>query len=149
VSRFTVDTNILIYSVDLDAAERHRLAVQIMLRAPACPCVLMAQAISEFYAATTRKRIAPVTEIIAQASDWLTLFSTHAPSPDVIRAAMRAAAGGVASYWDALLVATAAEAGCTAILTEDMADGTSLLGVRVINPFAGGTLSAAADSLLR
>ena len=50
---------------------------------------------------------------------------------------MTTAAAGQASYWDALLVATAAEAGCTAILTEDLADGGVLLGMRILNPFAG------------
>jgi len=45
-----------------------------------------------------------------------------------------------ASYWDALLVATAAEAGCGLILTEDLADGGKLGGVEIHNPFdsAGG-----------
>jgi hypothetical protein len=32
----------------------------------------------------------------------------------------------------------AAEAGCAAILTEDMANGAVLHGVRIINPFAAG-----------
>ncbi len=62
--------------------------------------------------------------------------------------ALRAAAEGRACYWDALLVATAAEAGCAAILTEDMADGATLFGVRIVNPFAGDPLSAQAGALL-
>ncbi|HMD62718.1 MAG TPA: hypothetical protein VKF83_01930 [Stellaceae bacterium] len=37
---------------------------------------------------------------------------------------------------DALLVATAAEAGCNIVLTEDMSDGRILRGVRIHNPFA-------------
>ena len=40
------------------------------------------------------------------------------------------------SYWDALLFAAAAEAGCTAIVTEDLSDGELLKGVRVVHPFA-------------
>jgi predicted nucleic acid-binding protein len=43
---------------------------------------------------------------------------------------------GQASYWDALLVATAAEVGCTAILTEDLADGSTVQGVRIMDPFS-------------
>ncbi|MEA2741093.1 MAG: hypothetical protein QOH05_4400 [Acetobacteraceae bacterium] len=50
---------------------------------------------------------------------------------------------------DAELVATAAEAGCTTILTEDLADGGLLFGVRILNPFSGGlTLTPAAEALL-
>jgi predicted nucleic acid-binding protein len=45
-------------------------------------------------------------------------------------------------------VATAAEAGCSTILTEGLADGTLLLGVAVLNPFAGNLLTPAAVALL-
>jgi len=37
---------------------------------------------------------------------------------------------------DALLLATAGEAGCRIILTEDLADGADLAGVRIRNPFS-------------
>ena len=63
------------------------------------------------------------------------------PPPDAV--------AGRASYWDALLVATAAEAGCRLILTEDLADGTTLGGVTIHNPFtAGGRLTRHAQLLL-
>jgi predicted nucleic acid-binding protein len=148
VSAFTLDTNILIYSLDRDAGNRHGVAKQVMLRAPGPGCLLMLQAVSEFYAAATRKRLVHPDQAAAQAEDWLTLFPVAAPTAASIRTAMRVAATRLVSYWDALLVATAAEAGCTAILTEDMADGSVLLGVRIINPFAGGAMSVAAAALL-
>jgi predicted nucleic acid-binding protein len=48
-----------------------------------------------------------------------------------------------------LLVATAAEAGCRLILTEDLADGTTLGGVAIHNPFAtAGGLTGRARGLL-
>ena len=40
------------------------------------------------------------------------------------------------------------EAGCAAILTEDMADGSALFGVRIVNPVSGAALSPAAAALL-
>jgi len=40
------------------------------------------------------------------------------------------------SFWDALIVSAAVEAGCKSILTEDLNDGQELDGVRVENPFA-------------
>jgi len=36
----------------------------------------------------------------------------------------------------------------TAILTEDLADGTVMADVRIVNPFGSGALSAAAEELL-
>ena len=80
---------------------------------------------------------------------WLVAFSCIAASANAVRFALADAVAGRASYWDALLVATAAEAGCAAILTEGMANGTTLGGVRIHNPFdPGGGLTTRAQQLL-
>jgi predicted nucleic acid-binding protein len=146
---FSLDTNILVYSVDRDAGDRHHLAKEIMLRAPLSDCMIALQALSEFYAAATRKRRMPPAKAALQVGYWLSLFPPVAATPSAIRAALQVAAAGLASYWDALLVASVAEAGCAAILTEDMTDGSTLLGVRIVNPFDGAALSRPAESLLR
>jgi predicted nucleic acid-binding protein len=93
------------------------------------------QSLSEFYAAVTRKRLLPAPEAAAQVNDWLTIFPVIAASANAVRIALVEAVSGRASYWDALLIATAAAAGCRLILTEDLADGTSLSGVEIHNPF--------------
>jgi predicted nucleic acid-binding protein len=118
--RFTLDTNLLIYSVDADAGARHALALQIVDKAPDVDCWLTLQSLSEFYAAVTRKRIMPAPEAAAQVTDWLSFFQSAAISASAIRTALADAVTRRASYWDALLIATAAEAGCTLILTEDL-----------------------------
>lgn len=147
-SRFTLDTNILVYALDRRAGDRHRLASVIVDRAVLLECCLTLQAVSEFHAVCVRKRLVAAAEAAEQANDWLAMFPTAAASAEAVRGALALAAAGWASYWDALLVATAAEAGCAAILTEDLADDSSLGGVRIINPFQGAALSPAADALL-
>jgi predicted nucleic acid-binding protein len=146
--QFTLDTNILIYSVDLSAGSRHETAKFILRRAVQCSCYLTLQSISEFYAATTRKKMMPVSDAARVASDMMAVFPMVPGSASAIRAALASASAGTASYWDALLVATAAEAGCTTILTEDMGHGTVLQGVRILNPFAADGLTQAAEALL-
>jgi predicted nucleic acid-binding protein len=138
--RFTLDANLLVYSVDLDAGPRHQLALDLIDRAPEVDCWLTLQALSEFYAAVTRKRIMAPTDAAAQVTDWLSLFPWVAASASAVRVALADAVAGRASYWDALLVATAAEGGCTLILSEDMHHGSTLSGVDIHNPFdpAGG-----------
>lgn len=145
---FTLDTNILVYSMDRTAGARHETAKEIMRRASLGHCCLMLQAISEFYAVVTRKAMMPPADAVRVATAMMDLFRTAPASATAVRTALAAAASGRASYWDALLVASAAEAGCSAILTEDLGDGAVLLDVRVINPFAGSALGAAADALL-
>lgn len=39
------------------------------------------------------------------------------------------------SWWDALIVAAAIEAGSRILLTEDLQDGQEIEGVRILNPF--------------
>jgi predicted nucleic acid-binding protein len=139
----------LVYSVDLAAGARHLVAKQIVTQAHLCSCCLTLQSISEFYAAVTRKGVMRPREAAPVAGAMLDLFQLATASASAARTALRIASAGQASYWDALLLATAAEAGCAAILTEDLADGASLCGIRIINPFAGNKLSPAAEVLLR
>lgn len=148
-TRFTLDTNVLIYSVDAAAGPRHEVAREVVELAVGRDCWLTLQAVSEFYAAATRKGRMPAGDAAAQGSDWLDLFPTLSASAATVRTALAVAVSGRLSYWDALLLATAAEGGCTAVLTEDMADGAVLEGVQVVNPFgADGRLSAGAVRLL-
>jgi predicted nucleic acid-binding protein len=146
--RFTLDTNVLVYSVDNKAGLRHALAREIVDQAVGRDCRLTLQAVSEFYASVTRTRVIAPLDAAAQAEDFLLLFPTSAASPMAVRNALAISVAGRASYWDALLVATAAEAGCTTILTEDLADGALLGGVRIINPFGGEHLGPAVKALL-
>jgi predicted nucleic acid-binding protein len=146
--RFTLDSNILIYSVDTVAGERHRLALEIVDRAGDRDCCLTLQAISEFFTVVTRKGIMPRADAAALAMAWLEIFSSTTASISAVRAALSAAVTGRASYWDALLLATAGEAGCTTVLSEDMAEGTQLLGVTISDPFAGAGIAPLARQLL-
>jgi predicted nucleic acid-binding protein len=147
--RFTLDSNILVYSVDSAAGARHELAAQIALRAVRLNCWLTLQALGEFYSVVTRKSMMPRREAAAQVNDWLLSFPVITASASGVQAALLLAADGRASYWDALLVATAAEAGCSVVLTEDMADGTRLAGVEIHRPFASaGGLTERTRTLL-
>jgi predicted nucleic acid-binding protein len=135
-TRFTLDTNLLVYAIDSAAGTRHELAREIVRHAVRLDCWLTLQAVSEFYVVASRKRVVPPIDAAAQAADWLELFPCAAASESAVRTALADAAAGRASYWDALLLATAGEAGCLAILTEDLTHGGELGGVRSYNPFA-------------
>ena len=57
-----------------------------------------------------------------------------ADAPLVRRAASTAAAHDL-SIFDAMVLEAAASSGCQEILTEDLATGRELRGVRIVNPF--------------
>ena len=39
------------------------------------------------------------------------------------------------SFWDALIVRAAKEGGCSVLYSEDLQDGRTIDGVRIVNPF--------------
>src|SRR5437868_7770651 len=84
-ARFTLDTNLLVYSLDSAAGARHEVALEIVDRAVQSDCWLTLQALSEFHAAVTRKGIVSPAEAAEQVVDWLELFPTVAASAAAIR----------------------------------------------------------------
>ncbi len=133
--RVTIDTNVLVYAVDRSAGEKHTHAVRLVDAAVDWNCVLALQALNEFFAATTRKRMMPVADAVAQVEDWLRLFPIQTAGPATLRRAMAAVREHGLSFWDAMLWATAREAGCGILLSEDFQHGRVLGGVRFHNPF--------------
>lgn len=137
-ARFALDADVLVYAVDVEAGPRHERARRVLALALGRPCVPALQSLGEFYAAATRERRATRAEAAEQVRDWIVLFQIVAPEAADVEAALAAAEAGRFSYRDALLLATLGRAGCAALLSEDMGDGSSLAGVTVLDPFAGG-----------
>ncbi|HEX3350814.1 MAG TPA: PIN domain-containing protein, partial [Acetobacteraceae bacterium] len=133
--RITLDTNILFYFVDTETGAKHAIARQIIEHAQHADCRLTLQVVGEFYHAITRRRVLPVRMTAELARGWLDMFPTIAASAPAVQLALSLSETGATSYWGGLLVATAAEAGCTSIITEDLADGSVVAGVRVLAPF--------------
>ena len=146
-SRFSLDTNILVYAVDRDAGDRHERSKDLMSRAAGRDCVLTVQALAEFFHATTRKGLLKPSLASAFVRDWLDVFRLASADGTVLVEAMDAVGEHRLSFWDAMLWATARRVGCSAILSEDMQDGRRLSGVEIINPF-GAAASARLASLL-
>lgn len=131
----TFDANILIHAMDRMAGERHRLATELVDYAVGRNVCLTLQALSEFYAATTRMNLIEAEQASAMVADWMVLFPVVVATPSAIKLAMHEAANGRYSFWDAMLLAAAGDAGCSLLLSEDMADGARLGPVTIRNPF--------------
>jgi predicted nucleic acid-binding protein len=72
--RFTLDTNILVYSVDGEGGRRHRIASEIVESAARRDCWITLQAVSEFYAVVARKHLVSRASAAMLAHSWLDLF---------------------------------------------------------------------------
>jgi predicted nucleic acid-binding protein len=144
----TPDTNVLLYQLDLRDPTKFRAAGTLVdaLRVLHSPVGL--QVCGEFYRGATRRfGVAPWTAAQA-ARNLMVSFPVFRASAATTGRALAAAASGLFSFWDANLLAAAEEAGCTHILSEDMADGARLGRIEVVAPFEPGGISSRARALL-
>jgi predicted nucleic acid-binding protein len=142
---YTLDTNILVYAVEPAEGWKHHVATAIVDCSIERSCILTVQALAEFVAVATRRAKRSRIEAVAQARDWLRVVAADRYALDAAFAAVVRARFGL---FDALLLATARQVGCTIALSEDMHDGARLDGIVVRNPFANRALADDVRSLL-
>ena len=144
----TADTNVFVYMTDARERTKHAAAGLIAetLRLRTLPIAL--QVCGEFYRACTRKLGRSPWEAAQAARNLLTAYPTFAATRGSMERALAEAAAGRLSFWDANLLAAAEEAGCTHILSEDMADGLRLGRIEVVRPFDASGPSERARQLL-
>lgn len=131
-----LDTNILLYSISADAAERDKRAAALRLLDRA-DVGLSVQVFQEFYVQATRpSRAKPLShEMAASLIEAWTRFNVQPMTLDVLLAALDIKQRHRLSYWDSAIVAAALALGCGELYTEDMQHGLAIDGLRLINPF--------------
>ena len=144
----SADTNIFVYAADTRDALKQEIAQAIVPRLRSRGARIALQVIGEFQNIALRKLKIPQSMAAERASFLLDGFATFPASRSAARAALAEMASGRLSYWDALMLASAAEAGCTAMLSEDMQDGARIFGLEIVNPFGEAGVSARAAKLL-
>ncbi|HNS54953.1 MAG TPA: PIN domain-containing protein, partial [Syntrophales bacterium] len=137
IERVFVDTNVLIYAHDLDAGLKHDRAVAILSDLWENENgIVSVQVLQEFYVNVTRKISAPLTPALARGVIRNYLAWQIAPNdPSTVLSASEIAERNHISFWDALIVASASNAGADRILSEDLNHGQMIEGVVIENPF--------------
>jgi predicted nucleic acid-binding protein len=136
-ARTFLDTNVLVYAVDQDEPAKREVARALLADARAQRFVLSAQVLGEFYVTVTRKLARPVEAGVAAAMvEQLGILPVVALDGALVRSALALSRSAQLSYWDALVVAAAAAAGCERLLSEDLNDGQAIGALRVENPFS-------------
>ncbi|MEB3050056.1 PIN domain-containing protein [Mycolicibacter sp. MYC123] len=135
--RAFIDTNVLVYAVDEADPAKKRLARTLLADTP--ELVLSAQVLGEFYVTVTRKLAVAVTpDTASELVKRLARLPCIAIDQELVQRATVASQRWQLSYWDALVLEAARQAGCERILTEDLTDGAVYDGVRIENPFVVG-----------
>jgi len=133
-----VDTNILLYAEDRDAKGKHVLARDLILQLwDDREGVLSIQVLQEFYVNATRKLKKPLSspkalEIVEEYLTWTVVENTSA----LLTSAIRLQTKAQLSFWDAMVVQAAIEAGCERLYSEDLNDGQRIGSLVIVNPLA-------------
>jgi predicted nucleic acid-binding protein len=135
-----VDTNILVYALERTDSAKKQAARRLMVDLMAEDRLRVStQVLQELFVTLTRKVAQPCSapEALAVLED-LTAWPLTVVDYSAIRAAVELMGQLKLSFWEGLIVVSAARSGASVLYTEDMNDGQEILGVRITNPFTSG-----------
>jgi predicted nucleic acid-binding protein len=134
-ARSFFDTNILVYADDQDDVAKQRRAVELFTEHRRSRTgVVSLQVLQEYFVTVTRK-----LQIDARTArrrvELLSKFDVVVPEVSDVLAAIDLHRLHGFSFWDALILRAAQQAGCNVLFTEDMQQSREIDGVRIVNPF--------------
>ena len=129
-----LDTNVLAYLFDNNAAEKQQMARRVLESEKRF--VISTQVMLELHSVLTRKFAPPLSTPEAErVLAALERFEVVASDADLVLRAAHTVVEHQLSIWDAMILEAARLAGCSEVWTEDLASGSTIRGVKLINPF--------------
>jgi predicted nucleic acid-binding protein len=126
------DTNVLVYLASADAAKADRAEEALTAGGS-----ISVQVLNELANVARRKLLLSWTETGALLGTLRSLLTVHPVTLETHSAGLRLAERYGLSIFDAMVVASALEAGCDTLLSEDMQHGLMVeKRLRIVNPFA-------------
>ncbi len=136
MSKFFLDTNILLYTLDAnDKSKQAKARKLIQVVTEQDIPVISTQVLQEFYvASTTKLGVEPLlAKNIMRSFENMEIVQI---TPYLIREAVDTGILNVISFWDSLIVVAAESAQCELLYTEDLNSGQIIRGVKIENPFS-------------
>lgn len=133
-----LDTNVLVYADDADGGEKTQIARDLIRSAMRRRTGVVSTQVLQEYFVIARKKL-KLDGAAARAR--LEVYSTLQVVPvgtSTILAAVDLHRLHQISFWDALVVRAAEQAGCDTLYTEDLQAGRAFGPIRIVNPFPGG-----------
>jgi predicted nucleic acid-binding protein len=125
------DTNIIVYAFSTDVKRERAIDT---LAPGGC---ISTQVLNEFASVLRRKQRQSWMVVEAAIRTITTQFSDILPLTALTNAsAIALARDHDFSFYDALIVASALEAGCDTLYSEDLQDGRNFSSLAIVNPFA-------------
>ncbi len=134
-ARSFFDTNVLVYTDDRATPSKRRRALELVAEHRLSrTAVLSLQVLQEYFVTVTRKLQVEV-RVARRKVELLSEFDVVSPEVSDILAAIDLHRLHGINFWDALIVRSAKQAGCSVLLSEDMQGHREIDGVRIVNPF--------------
>ena len=131
-----LDTNVLVYSVDLESPEKRQRAIELINRGlvEGAACISF-QVVQETLNVLAGRTETPA-ERIRQFMDCVLvpLWQVY-PSPSLYQDAIAIQGRYGLSFHDSLIVAAALEAGCSRLYSEDLQHDQQIQSLMIVNPF--------------
>ena len=134
-ARSFFDTNVLVYADDKATPAKQRRALDLLAEhRRARTGVVSLQVLQEYFVTVTRKlRVDP--EIARRKVELLAEFDVATPEVSDILAAIDLHRLHRFSFWDALVLRSAKQTGCSVLFSEDLQQAREIDGIRIVNPF--------------
>jgi predicted nucleic acid-binding protein len=133
--RVALDTNVLAYAEGVSGEEMRDRALSLIACLPSDAVVLPVQTLGELFQVLTRKAGRPQRVAREHVLTWRAAFALMPTSPTAILMATDLVITHSFSFWDAVILGSAAEAECHLLLSEDKQHGFVWQGVTIVNPF--------------
>ncbi len=132
-----VDTNILVYAFAGNDPKRSPVAQQLLRELMKRDTLRTStQVLQELFVTLTRKIRPPLApEQALRYLDRIATWPVAVIDYGAIQAAVDLSTRHSLSFWDGLVVVTAARSGATRLYTEDLTDGQRIVGLEIVNPF--------------
>lgn len=136
--RFFLDTNILVYTFDSSAPRKQKIARSLVAMAlKEREGIISYQVTQEFLNVALRRFSPPMSTLEAQSYLRRVLMPLCEVFPDssLYSGALSIASKAGWTFYDSLIVASAATAKCCSLFSEDLQSGRTIQGVEIRNPF--------------
>lgn len=133
--KVALDTNLLVYLDSSTHDPRREEVSSLLRRIPADQIVVPVQVLAEYVRVLVYKQGYPLEEARQLLLVWIETYATVKTSAEIVLAAADLSADHRIAHWDAIVLASAASAGCRLLLSEDMHDGFNWAGLTVVDPF--------------
>ncbi len=143
MTRVAVDSNILIYAEFEPESDKGTRSADLILRC-ARDGVIPAQVLGEYLRFAQRRAPAAFHDAMRQAMIYQAIFLTPPTTSATINKASELAHVHRMQLWDCVVCAASVQAGAKVLMTEDMQDGRTIEGLRLLNPFAEANAEAIA-----